>query len=144
MTIDQETGQQEKRKRLEAMWWAGVFIWAGLIFGADSLGFLPQIGGASAWSWVFAGAGLYALVGALWRVASPDQPNPTAWDYTWAGILLIIGLLLQLGDRLSADPGADWRGYPGQHVIAPRIAPTSPQRIAWAEAEVRAGQCAAA
>jgi hypothetical protein len=92
MTIEQETSQQEKRKRLEAIWWAGVFIWAGLIFGADSLGFLPQIGGASAWSWVFAGAGLYALVGALWRVASPDQPNPTAWDYTWAGILLIIGL----------------------------------------------------
>ena len=83
---------QEKRKRLEAIWWAGVFIWAGLVFGADSLGLLPQIGGADAWSWVFAGAGLSALVGDLWRVASPDQPNPTAWDYTWGGILLIIGL----------------------------------------------------
>jgi hypothetical protein len=83
---------QEQRKRLEAMWWAGVFIWAGLIFGADSLGFLPQIGGADAWSWVFAGAGLSALVGAIFRVTSPDWPDPTAWDYIWAGILLIIGL----------------------------------------------------
>jgi hypothetical protein len=83
---------QEKRKRLEAIWWAGVFIWAGLIFGADILGFLPQIGGASAWSWVFAGAGLGALLGAIFRVTSPDWPDPTAWDYIWAGILLIIGL----------------------------------------------------
>jgi hypothetical protein len=92
MTIEQETSQKEARKRLEAMWWAGSLIWAGLVFGAESLGFLPQIGGASAWSWVFAGAGLYALLGAFWRATSPDQPNPTAWDYTWAGILLILGL----------------------------------------------------
>lgn len=92
MTIGQETGQQGQRKHLEAMWWAGALIWAGLVFGADSLGLLPQIGGASAWSWVFAGAGLYALLGAFWRAVSEDQPNPTAWDYTWAGILLILGL----------------------------------------------------
>ncbi len=101
MTIEQETSQQEQRKRLEAIWWAGVFIWAGLIFGADSLGFLPQIGGASAWSWVFAGAGLYALLGNIYRVASPDWPNPTTWDYIWAAILLIIGL----GGVFNVDVG---------------------------------------
>jgi hypothetical protein len=93
MNIEAEMiSQREQRKRLEAVWWAGSLIWAGLVFGADSLGLLPQIGGADAWSWVFAGAGLYALLGDLWRVASPDQPDPTAWDYLWAAILLILGL----------------------------------------------------
>lgn len=92
MTIGEETGQQRQRTRLEAGWWAIVFIWAGLVFGAESLGYLPEIGGADAWSWVFAGAGLVAAVGAIWRVASPDQPDPTAWDYIWAAVLLIIGL----------------------------------------------------
>lgn len=93
MTTELEmTSQKEQRKRLEAIWWAGSLIWAGLVFGADSLGLLPQIGGADAWSWVFAGAGLYGLLGDLWRVASPDQPDPTAWDYVWSGILLILSL----------------------------------------------------
>jgi hypothetical protein len=96
MTVEQNelemANQKEERKRLEAIYWAGVFIWAGLVFGADSLGILPQIGGADAWSWVFFGAGLYALVGALFRVVSPDLPAPTAWDYIWAAFLLIVGL----------------------------------------------------
>lgn len=96
MTAEQSaqetTSQKEARKRIDAIYWAGVFIWAGLVFGADSLGILPQIGGASAWSWVFFGAGLYALVGNLYRATSPDWPAPTGWDYIWAAILLIIGL----------------------------------------------------
>lgn len=93
MNIEHEMiSQQEQRKRLEAVWWAGSLIWAGLVFGAEGLGFLPRIGGADAWSWVFAGAGLYGLLGNVWRLASPDQPDPTAWDYVWSGILLILGL----------------------------------------------------
>jgi len=101
MTIEQDTSQQEGRRRIDAIYWAGVFIWAGLVFGADSLGFLPQIGGASAWSWVFAGAGLCALLGNIYRAASPDWPNPTTWDYIWAAILLIIGL----GGVFNVDVG---------------------------------------
>ncbi len=93
MTAEQEiTSQKEDRKRVDAIYWAGVFIWAGLVFGADSLGILPQVGAASAWSWVFFGAGLYALVGNFFRASSPDWPAPTGWDYIWAAILLIIGL----------------------------------------------------
>jgi hypothetical protein len=83
---------QEQRKRIESLWWAGVLIWAGLVFAADSLGILPQIGEADAWSWVFLGAGLYGMLGNLYRVTSLDHPNPTAWDYVWSGFLLIVGL----------------------------------------------------
>jgi hypothetical protein len=84
-----ETGT---RKPIETIYWAGVFLWAGLVFGADAQGILPQIGGASAWSWVFAGAGLLALLGNLFRAVSSDWPDPVTWDYIWAGGLLIIGL----------------------------------------------------
>ena len=83
--------EQEAVRHLEAIYWGGVIIWAGLIFGADSLGYLPQIGGADAWSWVFLGAGLYALLGAFFRVTSPDYPNPTISDWVWAGVLIILG-----------------------------------------------------
>ena len=84
--------ERKERKRLEAIWWAGALIWAGLVFAADSLGLLPQIGESDAWSWVFFGAGSFGMLGNLYRVASPSSPNPTAWDYIWAGGLLIIGL----------------------------------------------------
>ena len=86
------TAEYKERKRLEAIWWAGALIWAGLIFAADSLGFLPHIGESDAWTWVFLGAGLFGTLGNLYRVANPASPNPTAWDYLWAAGLLVIGL----------------------------------------------------
>ncbi len=84
--------EHKERERLESLWWAGALIWAGLVFAADSLGVLPQIGDADAWSWVFFGAGLYGMLGNLYRLASLDRPNPSAWDYIWSGFLLIAGL----------------------------------------------------
>ena len=44
MTIEQNESERKERQRLEGLWWAVVLIWAGLIFGADSMGLLPQIG----------------------------------------------------------------------------------------------------
>ena len=84
--------ERKERSRLEALWWAGALIWAGLVFAADGLGLLPQIGESDAWTWVFLGAGLYGLLGSLYRVINPDSPNPTAWDYIWSGGLFFIGL----------------------------------------------------
>ena len=92
MTTEQEESQKEALRHLEAFYWGGLIIWLGLVFGADSLGYLPEIGGASVWSWVFLGAGLFALLLAFFRVSSPDYPNPTTSDYVWAGIFLILGL----------------------------------------------------
>ena len=86
------TTESKDRKRLEAIWWAGALIWAGLVFAADGLGLLPQIGESDAWTWVFLGAGLYGVLGNLYRIANSDSPNPIAWDYIWAGGLFMIGL----------------------------------------------------
>ena len=92
VTMEQAESQKTAGQHLEAIFWGGTIIWAGLVFGADSLGYLPQIGDAQVWSWIFLGAGMYALLLDLWRVASPNYPNPTAGDYVWAGILLILGI----------------------------------------------------
>ena len=92
MTNEREFSDQTKeRKYLDAIFWGGVLLWAGLIFGADYLGFLPQIGGASEWSWIFLGAGVYGLLMNILRIASENFSNPTTWDWGWAAIFLIIG-----------------------------------------------------
>lgn len=87
-----EQNKTEEHKHGEALFWAVVLLWAGLVFGADSVGVLPQIGGMDAWNWVFFGAGVVVLVGCLRRAASSDLPHPTMWDYVWAGVLMILGL----------------------------------------------------
>jgi hypothetical protein len=81
-----------EKKKLDAYYWGGVLLWAGLVFGAESLGFLPQIGSADAWSWVFLGAGLYGLAGSIFRRASDNYSNPSTWDWAWGGIFTILGL----------------------------------------------------
>ena len=71
---------------------AVTLIWAGLVFGADRMGLLPQIGDSGAWSWIFLGAGLAGLLGSLYRWTVSSIPHPTTWDWVWAGICLIAGL----------------------------------------------------
>jgi hypothetical protein len=96
----QEINEQvEERKLIKAIYWAGVFIWAGLVFGADSLGVLPIIGEVDAWSWIFSGAGLYALLIGMIRIISPDWSTPTLPDYLWTAFMLTIGL----GSILNVD-----------------------------------------
>ncbi len=92
MTTEQDMmGQKEEKKYLDAIFWGGAFLWAGLIFGADALGYLPQIGNASSWSWVFLGVGVYGLLLNIIRLASASLSNASAWDWVWAIIFLIIG-----------------------------------------------------
>jgi hypothetical protein len=83
---------RRERRRLEGLWWAVVLIWAGLVFGADSMGLVPQVGDADAWSWIFLGAGAFGILGALYRSTSSDLPNPTTWDWVWGAFCLIVGL----------------------------------------------------
>ena len=92
MTFEQNISKKKERQRLEGLWWAVVLIWAGLVFGADSMGVLPQIGEADAWSWIFLGAGVFGLISNFYRFTSPAAPTPTTWDWSWSGIFLIIGL----------------------------------------------------
>jgi hypothetical protein len=86
------TTQSEEKKYVDAIFWGGVLLWAGLIFGLDSLGYLPQIGQANAWSWIFLGAGVYGLVISIVRLVSDNFTNPSTWDWVWSIIFLIIGL----------------------------------------------------
>ena len=83
---------KEFRKRAERLWWAGALIWAGLVFGVESLGLLPQVGGANAWSWVLLGAGLYGLTSNLYYVRPASPYKPTTWDWIWSGGLALLGL----------------------------------------------------
>lgn len=77
---------------INAIYFGGVLLWAGIVFAADSLGYLPQIGFSSAWSWFFLGAGLFSLVGNLVRQVSPGILNPSAFDYIFGLVLLAIGI----------------------------------------------------
>lgn len=93
MSTEQEISvEKEQKKYVDAIFWGGVLVWAGLIFGAEYLGYLPQIGDAGAWSWIFLGAGVYALLISFVRLASESFSNPTTWDWVWAVVFLIIGL----------------------------------------------------
>jgi hypothetical protein len=91
MSVENMFSKIERRSKAESLYWAGVFIWAGLIFGANSLGFLPQIGNADAWSWMFLGAGLYGTSMNLYSAFMPDSVT-TTWDYIWSGFWLVLGL----------------------------------------------------
>lgn len=76
--------------RLDAYFWAGALIWAGLVFGGSNLGVLPQIGEANPWSWVFLGAGVLGLVLNLFSRSSPNYANPNAWDWCWSIVFILI------------------------------------------------------
>jgi hypothetical protein len=92
MVAEHRHNNRRERKRLEGLWWGVVLIWAGLVFGANSMRLLPQIGDADAWSWIFLGAGVFEVLGALYRMISPNVPNPSTWDWVWGSFCLIIGL----------------------------------------------------
>ena len=79
-------------RRIDAVFWAVVLIWAGLVFWLDSLGNLPAVGEGSVWSWIFLGAGAYGLLAALVRQISASLVVPKSKDYFWAGLFVIIGL----------------------------------------------------
>jgi hypothetical protein len=93
MTDEKDTtGRKAERKRIDAIWWAGVLIWIGLVLGADNLNVLPRIGGQGEWwLWVFLGAGLWALALNGFSVLS-NWPNPSTWDWIWTAIFLLVGL----------------------------------------------------
>jgi hypothetical protein len=86
------TQEQEKLQSLDIFFWAGSLIWAGLVFGAENLGILPQIGQANSWSWVFLGAGVFGIVLNFLSKSLSNISNPTTWDWGWAILFLLIGL----------------------------------------------------
>jgi hypothetical protein len=91
MAAEQESDLKQEKKYLDAIFWGGSILWAGLVFGLDTFNYLPQIGDASAWSWIFLGMGVYGLLLNLIRLVSASLSDATAWDWVWAIIFLVIG-----------------------------------------------------
>ena len=91
-TVEKFINAKEQLEYINAIYFGGVLVWAGVVFAADSLGYLPQIGDSDAWSWIFIGAGLASLVGNLIRQASSSILNPSAFDYIFGAVLLAIGV----------------------------------------------------
>jgi hypothetical protein len=114
----EEKSWDEKWRRdpLSAIVWAAIFIWAGVVFLANNLGFLgPLRQGAlanlEAWSLVFLGAGAIVLLEVLVRLLMPEYRravggsiffalfligiglgNIFGWDIIWPLILIALGL----------------------------------------------------
>lgn len=92
MTDQATTVQKAERKRMEAIWWAGVLIWIGLTLGAEYLDILPEIGDSGEWwPWIFIGVGPWTLGLNLYQQAS-SLPNPTTWDWIWTAIFMLVAL----------------------------------------------------
>lgn len=97
MTIEQQgqdlAEEKAKRHQLDAIFWGGAFVLAGLIFLAENAGLLPDIGAEGEWwFWIFLMVGAWALLINIFRLVSPDWPAPGTGDYIWTLILLFIGL----------------------------------------------------
>lgn len=92
MSYEYKYYKSPERRRVESIYWAGVFVWAGLIFGFDILFALPQIGAATTLTWFVVGAGLFGLMLDVYYAASPETINPRPNDWLWSGFWLVIGL----------------------------------------------------
>ncbi len=84
-------GEKFRRDPISGAFWAGILILAGLIFLADNMGYLPQIGNAEVWHWIAFGAGLALLLEALVRTLSPDHARPTTGRFILSGVLIVVG-----------------------------------------------------
>lgn len=84
--------------------WASILIWAGLVFMAENLGLLDQIGfkgfniswdtpfDSKAWSIFFLGAGVIVLIEVAVRLIFPEYRRRLLGTIIWAGILFSLGL----------------------------------------------------
>jgi hypothetical protein len=110
---DEKFDEKEREKRdekwrrdpLSAIVWAAIFIWAGLVFLANNLGYLdalrgrlPSEGpgwfmdGSGVWSLIFLGAGVIVLGEVVVRVLVPAYRQPLTGTLIFAIILIAIGL----------------------------------------------------
>jgi len=103
----EEKSWDEKWQRdpVNAVVWAAIFIWAGLVLLAVNLGYLnwlqqlasPEsgvefVGGTGAWSLIFLGAGVIVFLGVVARLLLPEYRRPLTGNLIFAVILVGIGL----------------------------------------------------
>ncbi len=85
-------GEKWRRDPVDAVAWASVFIWAGLVLLVDNLGLLARFEWLEAWGLIFIGAGLIVLVEVVVRLLIPSYRHPVTGHLILAVILLAIGL----------------------------------------------------
>jgi hypothetical protein len=83
-----------RRDPVDAVVWALILIWAGLVWLAESAGLVDQIFGGSveAWSIGFLGAGLIVLLGVVLRLLTPAYRRPITGSLIFGIILIGVGL----------------------------------------------------
>ena len=110
-TEEKSWDEKWQRDPLNAVTWAFIFIWAGLVFLASNLGILDQIlAGATeitglgalndvvrAWPLVAVGAGVILLLEVLIRLLVPAYRKPVVGTI----ILAVIFIGLGLGDLIN-------------------------------------------
>jgi hypothetical protein len=84
-------GEKFRRDPLSAVFWAAIFILAGIVLLAENMGWLPTLGEAEPWQWIMLGAGGLLLIEALIRATSPDYARPTTGRFILAVILIGVG-----------------------------------------------------
>ena len=83
-----------RRDPVNAVTWAALFIWAGLVLLADTTGWGHDTfhSGWNAWAFIFTGAGTIILLSALFRLVMPVYRRNIAGGLIPGAIFLGIGL----------------------------------------------------
>jgi hypothetical protein len=93
MTVKQKTIRDSAweewtcHDRLDTVMWAIAFVWAGLVWLASSLGYLPE----QAWSLFFLGAGILTLIELAIRLLVPAHRRDLLGTLIWAGAMFLLG-----------------------------------------------------
>lgn len=81
-----------RQDRLDAIGWAAIFIWGGLIMLAETTNFAKGLTWWNGWGLFFTGAGIVVLLGTLIRQFVPGYHRSLAGGLIFGLILLGIGL----------------------------------------------------
>lgn len=92
MESELKSPPESKLPRLDNYFWALALIVAGLVFGAESLDILPEVGSATTWSWVFLGAGVIGLALSFYSATAAAYQSPSTWDWIISAFLFAAGL----------------------------------------------------
>ncbi len=89
----QDWGKRPWRSdRLDAVGWAAIFIWAGLVLLAESTDYFSNSDWWDGWFVFFAGAGIIVLLEAVFRALVPAFRKRVITTFVIGFVLLSIGL----------------------------------------------------
>jgi hypothetical protein len=78
--------------RLDALWWALVFVWGALVLIADTTSFSDDLDWWDGSGVFWIGAGSLALVGIPIRLGMTRYRSKIGWTFFWGTVFLSLGL----------------------------------------------------